>query len=270
MIMIDPASNGGYWMAYYNDVLAMHRMEGFTPATWNSKFDSLGTWGIDRPVGQFTFTMGAMDQGVAHFGLTMFLNQRNRAQGINNFMRIAYAHPNNIAIHHYAYMKTKARPLTEYRFLVNKTDTTDYFLADYIGGIGNDIYRIHMGEEAPCRLGHCENNRGFDFSVTPPLQSIEAGGTATYEVFVDAADDYTHTISLVVSDPSPDIEVSLTPSSGTPPFIATLTMTDTHDTLDSGLQYTADLTVTGNNVVQQKTVTLLVGGNQVYLPLISR
>ena len=39
----------------------MHRMEGYFPVIWNDKFDSLGTWGIDRPVGQFTFTMGNMD-----------------------------------------------------------------------------------------------------------------------------------------------------------------------------------------------------------------
>ena len=81
IIMFDPASNGGKWMATYCDVLSMHRMDGYFPATWKGKFDALGTWGIDRPVGQFTFSMGNLDVGVAHYGLTMFLNQRNRAQG---------------------------------------------------------------------------------------------------------------------------------------------------------------------------------------------
>ena len=63
--MIDPAYNGGYWIAYYSDVLAMHWMEGYYPATWRPKFDSLKNWGIDRPVGQFVFRPSAT---WGHFG----------------------------------------------------------------------------------------------------------------------------------------------------------------------------------------------------------
>jgi PKD repeat protein len=160
IVMIDPASNGGYWMAYYSDVLSMHRMDGYDPATWKDKFDSAGVWGIDRPVGQFTYSMGNLDQGVAHYGVTMYLNQRNRAQGITRYMRMAFNHPNNIATHFYAYMKTNARPLTEFRFLFPISDATDYFLADYMRRASHDMYYIHNGQEVP---GGSAPVAGFSF-----------------------------------------------------------------------------------------------------------
>lgn len=161
MIMFDPSSNGGEPMAKYCDVLSMHRMEGFTPATWNGKFNSLGNWGIDRPVGQFTFTMGNLDVGLAHFGLTMFLNQRNRAQGMANFMRMAYKHPNNIACHIYSYGKWKARPLTEYRMVTNISNSTDYWLMKYLNKVGTDMYYLHMGLEVPDTLAPDNDNDGI-------------------------------------------------------------------------------------------------------------
>ncbi len=141
IVMIDPASNGGEWMAHYCDVLAQHRMEGHYPNLHKTEWN--------KPVGQFAFTMGNMDVGVAHYGLTMFLNQRHRAQGAVNYMALAYSHPQNIACHLYSYMKTTARPLTEFRMLVNKSDTTDYYLAEYLGAMGDYMYRIHMGWEIP-------------------------------------------------------------------------------------------------------------------------
>jgi hypothetical protein len=95
---------------------------------------------------------------------------RLRSTGMNtvvdNFMRIAYAHPNNIACHMYAYMKTTARPLTEFRFVVSKTDTTDYWLVAYLRALGNDMYRIHMGEEIP--------NRTSPVIPEPPIDRLKA------------------------------------------------------------------------------------------------
>ncbi|MEN8225771.1 MAG: choice-of-anchor D domain-containing protein [Bacteroidota bacterium] len=147
LLLIDPASNGGKWMANYADVLAMHRMDGYFPATHKGKFKAEKTWGIDRPVGQFTFTMGTLDQGIAHYGLTMFLNQRNRAQGVADYMSRAYSNKNNIANHMYSYMKTKNRPLAEFRMFTNITDTTDYELVKRLGDLGNKMYHIHIGDD---------------------------------------------------------------------------------------------------------------------------
>lgn len=55
--------------------------------------------------------------------------------------------------------------------ITNITDTPDYYLADYVGGIGDDIYYIHMGLEVPTdfdndgiedALDHDDDNDGVD------------------------------------------------------------------------------------------------------------
>ncbi|MEN8117917.1 MAG: FlgD immunoglobulin-like domain containing protein, partial [Bacteroidota bacterium] len=168
ILMFDPASNGGYWMAYYNDVITMHRMAGYNPGTHRDKFDSFGTWGIDKPVGQFSFNMGNLDAGSSSYGVTMFLNQRNRAQGVNSYMRQAYAHPNNIAVHFYKYNTGPGKPLWASHSVVSMTDALDYWFADYVGDIGNDIYRIHMGEDTTITSSTFDEKEQFQILKSYP------------------------------------------------------------------------------------------------------
>jgi len=153
IVMIDPASSGGEWMGYFCDVMAQHRMEGFIPNFHKTNWK--------KPIGQFAFTMGNLDVGLAHFGLTMFLNQRNRAQGMANYMRQAYKGSQNIACHIYSYGKWDARPLTEFRMITTKSNSTDYWLMKYLNKMGTDMYYLHMGLDIPDTLAPDNDNDGI-------------------------------------------------------------------------------------------------------------
>jgi len=115
-------------------------------------------------------------------------------------------------------------------------------------------------------------NSGFTWSVQPATRSIEAGGQATYNIQVQQTSDFTHTITLATTSPSPDLMVSLSPTSISPPGgQATLTLIDTHDdSLSTGLWYMVPITATGGDLTESTTVRLLVNGSEIYLPLVKK
>jgi len=110
----------------------------------------------------------------------------------------------------------------------------------------------------------------FALSVTPSTQTIDPGDTTTYDVIVTAGSNFTETVTVMATSPSPSQTLSLVPTMLTPEGQATLTLTDTHPAglLLPGLWYTVPVTATGGGLTQTATVSLLVGGTRSYLPVI--
>jgi hypothetical protein len=112
---------------------------------------------------------------------------------------------------------------------------------------------------------------GFRLSVTPRFHTIEAGESAIYMIDLRSQGGFTETITLSVSPPSPSLTLALNPVSLDPPGQAVLTVTDTHTTAPTtGIWYSIPITGTVDEMVEQITVDLLVGGTRVYLPLVRR
>jgi parallel beta-helix repeat protein len=110
---------------------------------------------------------------------------------------------------------------------------------------------------------------GFTLAAVPSLRLIAPGGVATYTLGVGSLGGFTETVSLLAASPSPSLTLGLAPSAVTPPGLATLTVTDTHpESLPSGLWYTLPVTASAGGLTQTTSVVLLVGGTQVYLPLV--
>jgi hypothetical protein len=109
----------------------------------------------------------------------------------------------------------------------------------------------------------------FSLATDPSSRAIDPGGVATYVINVSTSGNFTDTVYLDASTPSPDLDVTVTPPSLTPPGWATLTITDSHPgpTLLPGQWYVIPITAT-NSVTRTSSVDLLVGGARAYLPLV--
>jgi len=113
---------------------------------------------------------------------------------------------------------------------------------------------------------------GFTLTASPTSRAIAPGGVATYTLELQPLDGFVGMVALSAASPSPDLALSLEPSSLTPPGRATLTVTDAHagSTLVPGLGYTIPITGTGGGFSQITSVCLLVGGVSIYLPVVTR
>jgi hypothetical protein len=103
-------------------------------------------------------------------------------------------------------------------------------------------------------------------NATPSKQAIGPGGVATYTVRLGG--DFSGTVSLTATSPSPDLSLAWSQKEVTPPAQAVLVITDCHPgpILLPGLWVTIPITATGD-VVQTTSVALLVGGTRSYLPI---
>ncbi len=112
--------------------------------------------------------------------------------------------------------------------------------------------------------------QGFSLGAAPSFRSIQPGGSATYLLNLTVAGNFTSTVSLTTGSPPPNLQVSLSPGSLTPPGPATLTLTDTHviSPLIPGVWHNLLVTATGGGFTRTATVSLLVGGARAYLPVI--
>lgn len=118
-------------------------------------------------------------------------------------------------------------------------------------------------------LGHPD----FILHVDPTTQAVDTGGVATYTIQIQPTSEFTHTVTLMASSPSPDLDLNLAPTAiASAGDQATLTLDDLHDdgTLSSGLWYTVPITATGGDITKTTRVGLLVNGTRVYLPIVSK
>jgi parallel beta-helix repeat protein len=111
---------------------------------------------------------------------------------------------------------------------------------------------------------------GFTMQVTPLYQVIDPGGSAVYTVDLQPIGDFTETITLTVNLPI-SLTASIVPETLTPPEQALLTITDTHTTpLSSGIWYSIEVFAEGGETSELCEFWLLVGGSQVFMPLVRK
>lgn len=112
--------------------------------------------------------------------------------------------------------------------------------------------------------------QGFTLSSTSPFQAIEVGASATYLLNLTLAGNFSSTVTLNAGSPPSGLQLSLSPSSLTPPEkVATLVLTDTSGgPALPGLWHTLLVTATGGSFTRTASIDLLVGGTRIYLPLI--
>jgi len=106
--------------------------------------------------------------------------------------------------------------------------------------------------------------------ATPGVQSVNPGDVTSYVISLLDTDSIDTPLSLITSSPSPSLTLKLSAASISPAGQVTLAVTDTHPVgpLTPGILYTLPISATGSGVTQTTTVKLLVGGTQVYLPVI--
>jgi hypothetical protein len=110
--------------------------------------------------------------------------------------------------------------------------------------------------------------------ASPSFYSVKASESAIYTIQVQRSAAFTHTITLVSSSPSPDLQAQLAPTSFSKDVadgIATLTLTDLHDSsFKDGVWYTVNIVATGGDIQQTLQANLLVNGKQTFLPFIMK
>jgi hypothetical protein len=106
--------------------------------------------------------------------------------------------------------------------------------------------------------------------ATPGTQGVDPGGVTTYVVSLLDTDSIDTPLTLMTSSPSPSLTLKLSAASINPNGQVTLTVTDTHPAgpITPGILYTVPISATGSGITQTAMVNLLVGGTQVYLPVI--
>ena len=112
---------------------------------------------------------------------------------------------------------------------------------------------------------------GFNLSTSPAARVIEAGGVATYTISLQAIAGFSSTVTLAAGSPSPNLIAGFTSGALTPTGQATLLLTSTlSPPLMPGLYYSVPITATGGGVTKTVSVSVLVGGARLYLPVVTR
>jgi hypothetical protein len=107
--------------------------------------------------------------------------------------------------------------------------------------------------------------------ITPLSRVIPAGGQTTFTVTVQAPPGFSGTLNLSAPSPSPQLAVTLAPTSVTPPGQSVMTVRDLHvGPLPSAISYSIPVTAAGTDFIQSVPVQVLVDGSLLYLPLILR
>lgn len=113
---------------------------------------------------------------------------------------------------------------------------------------------------------------GVKTSVSPGVLQLEPGESGTVNLSFTALGGYDEMVLLSVSSPDPALSTSLSKDHITAPDTAELFITDSHSLpLGSfGLWFSVPLTVSGPDFEETINIPVLVGGEQIYLPLIAR
>lgn len=112
---------------------------------------------------------------------------------------------------------------------------------------------------------------GFSVLPSPPVQAIEPGGCAqfTLRLYPSGLPDL---VRLTVQSPSPDLAVAVDPETIRGDTTATLTAShrDSSPGPAPGTWYLIPITGHAGDLAQTTYARLLVGGSQIYLPVLSR
>ena len=116
-------------------------------------------------------------------------------------------------------------------------------------------------------IGRYERS-GFSALPSPTFRRIELGETATYIISVQYSDGFDASVTADSASPDPRFDLTLEPPSLMADADVILTLEDRGTA--SGIMYTVPITLTGGEFVWTGEVDLLVGGSQVFLPLVTR
>lgn len=108
----------------------------------------------------------------------------------------------------------------------------------------------------------------FVVSVSPSSQAIEPGQTAAFELRIQSVGEFVSPVTVEAISPDPCLDLKVDPATVTSDGEVTLTVV--HATGEGGGHYRLPITVTGGGFTQTTSVGLLVGGSQIYLPLVVR
>ena len=124
--------------------------------------------------------------------------------------------------------------------------------------------------EGQCDIGAYEY-KVSKLEANPSSRSILPGQAATFQIQVLSSAPISDPLTLSATNIYPDLNMSLTPSQILPGQTATLTLTDTRSgSLNPGVWHTIPIDATNGDLTFNIEVTLLIGGERVYLPMISR
>jgi hypothetical protein len=124
--------------------------------------------------------------------------------------------------------------------------------------------------EGQCDIGAYEYKVSA-LDASPGSQSIFPGASASYQIEVLSSDTIVDPLTLSATNNYPDLDMSLTPTTILPGQTATLTLTDTRSgSLTPGVWHTIPITASNGDLTLTTEVTLLVGGQRVFLPAIIR
>ena len=110
----------------------------------------------------------------------------------------------------------------------------------------------------------------FTVSANPIGRAIDAGEVATYQLRFEKSAAFNSVITVTASSPSPSLTLKLSSASVTPPMTITLTITDAHPVDAAPVIYSIPITTTGGSVTHYASVSVLINGLKVYLPLVRR
>ncbi len=107
----------------------------------------------------------------------------------------------------------------------------------------------------------------FTLSANPIGRAIDAGSVTTYQLRFEKSAAFTGAITVTASSPSPSLTLKLSNAIVTPPITITLTITDSHPIDSPPLVYSIPITATDGSVTHYASVSVLINGVKVYLPI---
>lgn len=110
----------------------------------------------------------------------------------------------------------------------------------------------------------------FTLNTVPGVRAIDPGETTNYQLSLAARGNWSGTVTVTASSPSPNIAVRLSEAMVSVPGVVTLAVTDTHPIGSPGTWYTLPITAMGSSVMHVANVGLLIGGTKTYLPIVLR
>ena len=114
-------------------------------------------------------------------------------------------------------------------------------------------------------------NSGFAMTTTPVFQAVGSGGSAVYTLDFSATADFTDTVTISFTNPSPDLAINLSSNTIDPPGQRTLTVTDLHGAGHTDAHWhNIPIMATGGTTTQPETVSLLVNGARLHIPTINK
>jgi hypothetical protein len=113
---------------------------------------------------------------------------------------------------------------------------------------------------------------GFVFDVNPKNQAISSGESTSYTITVQHGQGLNQNILLEATNPSNMLDVSISPASISPPGgNATLTVKSKHAPSSTAAEiFTIPIKASAGGNVQQTSVSLVINGQNSYLPMVKK